>query len=237
MKETVLKFENNLEKGILTKRHKRFLAEIQLQDGTEITAFCPNTGSMKGLAEPGNKVFVRNSNNPKRKLLYTWELVEVDQILVGINTSRSNYLVKEAVKNGVLVELQRYNLIKLEVPFGSNSRLDLLLQNETERCFVEVKNVTLVEKDVALFPDAVTSRGTKHLKHLARIVENGHRAIICFVVQRMDSNSFLPAWQIDPQFSQTLSDVFAKGVEILVYQANISIDEIKIVRKLPFLLK
>lgn len=229
-----MKFENKLEKGILTKRHKRFLAEIQLHDGTEITAYCPNTGSMKGLADPGNTVFVRNSNNPKRKLLYTWELVEVNQLLVGINTHRSNYLVKEAVKNGVLVELQRYNLIKLEVPFGSNSRLDLFLQNETQKCFVEVKNVTLVEKDVALFPDVVTSRGTKHLKHLARIVENGDRAIICFVVQRMDPNSFLPAWQIDPHFSQTLSDVYAKGVEILVYQANISINEIKLVRRLPF---
>ena len=229
-----MKFENKLEKGILIKRHKRFLAEIQLQDGTEITAFCPNTGSMKGLADPGNNVFVLNSDNPNRKLLYTWELVEVDQVLVGINTSRSNYLVKEAVKNGVFVELQGYSQIKLEIPYGPSSRLDLLLQNEREKCYLEVKNVTLVEKDVALFPDAVTSRGTKHLEHLARIVENGDRAIICFVVQRMDPNSFLPEWQIDPLFSQTLSDVFAKGVEILVYQAQISINEIKIVKRLPF---
>jgi sugar fermentation stimulation protein A len=228
-----MKFEFPLVSGTLIQRYKRFLADIKLEDGSFITAHCPNSGSMMGLKEPGNRVYVWDSKNPKRKLQYTWELVEVDSYLVGINTNRPNYLVKEAIENGVIKELQGYKEIKTEVKYGENSRLDLYLKNDDKECFVEVKNVTLVNNQIARFPDAVTSRGTKHLNELLHIVKSGKRGVVCFIIQRMDTSSFETAAEIDSTFSETLQSVVSKGVEVLAYQAKLSLDGIEITKKLP----
>ena len=228
-----MKFEFPLVPGILIQRYKRFLADIKLDDGSIITAHCPNSGSMMNLKKPGNKVYVWDSKNPKRKLQYTWELVEADGVLVGINTNRPNYLVKEAIENGVIEELQGYKTIKTEVKYGKKSRLDIYLKNDNQECFVEVKNVTLTKKEVACFPDAVTARGAKHLNELLHIVKNGNRGVVCFVIQRMDVTSFEPATEIDPTFSKTLQIVASQGVEVLAYQTKISLNRIEIIKKLP----
>ncbi|HDL19586.1 MAG TPA: DNA/RNA nuclease SfsA [Bacteroidetes bacterium] len=227
-----MKFEKNLIKGKLIKRYKRFLADIQLEDSHVITAHCPNSGSMMGLLDEGNDVYVWQSDNPKRKLKYSWELVQSNGTLVGINTMRPNYLVKEAIEAGVIAELQGYPSLKMEVKYGQKSRLDMLLEN-SRKCYVEVKNVTLVKGDIALFPDSVTSRGAKHLDELLHIIREGNRAVVVFVVQREDAVKFVPAIKIDPVFSGKLKDVLSEGVEALAYQAVVSKTEIKIVRKLP----
>lgn len=227
-----MKFEKNLVKGKLIKRYKRFLADIRLEDGQVITAHCANSGSMMGLLDEGNDVYIWQSDNPKRKLKYSWELVQTNGTLVGINTMRPNYLVKEAIESGIITELQGYPSLKMEVKYGQKSRLDLLLENH-HKCYVEVKNVTLVEGDIALFPDSVTSRGAKHLDELLHIVREGNRAALVFVVQREDAVKFAPAIKIDPVFSNKLKAVVSEGVEALAYQAAISQTEIKIVKKLP----
>jgi len=226
-----------LTKGTLLKRYKRFLADIRLDNGQDITAHCPNTGSMLSCNESGSTVMVSYHDNPGRKYRYTWELVRVNNKWVGINTMNPNKIVKEAIEQNTIPELLNYEKIRTEVPYGENSRIDLLLQKNKTLCYVEVKNVTLAQDDIALFPDAVTARGTKHLLELANMVKSGHRAVMFYLVQRMDAKVFSPAQHIDPKYSQTLKKVHKAGVEILVYQANISPDEITIKRSIPFKLE
>ena len=161
--------------GILIKRYKRFLADVELPDGSVETVHCPNSGSMKGCAVPGSRVCISLSPNLNRKLPFTWELVETDGHWAGINTGLPNKLVREAIENGTVAELQGYGSLRAEVPYGSHSRIDLLLENPG-RCYVEVKNVTLVENGRALFPDAVTVRGQKHLNELMQVVRDGEGA-------------------------------------------------------------
>ena len=229
-------FPGNLIEGILIKRYKRFLADIELPGGKIITAHTPNTGSMKGCCGPGSRVWVSDSGNPKRKFPLTWELIEVKpHILVGINTGLPNKLVKEAIENGNIKELQGYGNIRQEVSYGEeNSRIDLLLtDHKLGSCYVEIKNVTLVERNIAYFPDAISKRGTKHLRELINEVKRGNRATIFYSVQREDVEEVRPANHIDPEYGETLRVAIESGVEAIAYGAKVSTTEIKLEKQLP----
>lgn len=231
-----MKLPVSLLSGRLIKRYKRFLADVQLDAGDIVTAHCPNSGSMTGCNTPGSEVLLSLSDNPSRKFKYTWELVSVQGYWVGINTARPNNLVREAIESGVVKELQGYPAIRPEVPYGKNSRIDLLLNGSNGNCYVEVKNVTLKEGDKALFPDAVTTRGQKHLSELMEVVRNGSRGVIFFVVQRGDCLSVSPADLIDPEYGRLLREAVRNGVEAVAYQAVVTPEEILLVRPLPILL-
>ncbi len=236
-----MKFDYPLVKGTLIKRYKRFLADMTLENGEQITAHTPNTGSMKGCSEPGSTVWLRDTKNPDRKYPLSWEMVETKpNVLVGINTILSNSLVAEAIENGIITELQDYDLIRREVKYGEeNSRIDLLLIDEKKEsenkpdCYVEVKNVTLVEDETALFPDAVTKRGSKHLRELQAMVKQGKRAVIFYCIQRDDVREFRPADDIDPEYGQLLREAIKSGVEALAYSAKISPQGIELITNVP----
>ena len=219
--------------GTLIKRYKRFLADVVLENGSTVTVHCPNSGSMKGCATPGSRVHISRSANLVRKYPFTWELVEADGFWAGINTGLPNRLVREAIENGTVIELQGYGTIRPEVPYGEHSRIDLLLESPGRRCFVEVKNVTLVENGLALFPDAVTTRGQKHLIELMRVVREGDRGIIFFTVQRGDGKSVSPADAIDPEYGRLLRLAVKNGVEALAYRALVTPQEILLTERLP----
>lgn len=225
-----------LYSGKLIQRYKRFLADVELDNGEVVTAHCPNSGSMMGCNEPGSPVLLSKSDKPSRKLAYTWELIRVKGNWVGINTGYPNRLVKEAIENGVAKELQHYDAIRQEVKYGENSRIDLLLENPDSRCYVEVKNVTLVENEAALFPDAVTTRGQKHLRELMNMIKAGHRSVIFYVVQRADARWVGPADAIDPEYGRLLRMAVNEGVEALAYQAELSPERIFLIRSLPVIL-
>ena len=229
-----MKFEKPTQFGTLIKRYKRFLADIVLEDGQSLTAHCANSGSMKTCAEPGWKVMVSDSQNPKRKLQYTWELVHNNTCWIGINTQIPNKLAAEAISKGIIPELSGYSEIRTEQKYSQSSRVDLLLEKEDEKCFVEVKNVTLVENDVYLFPDAVTERGLKHLNDLSEMKKSGHRAVMLYIIQRSDGKIFKPCHDIDPKYAEKLQDVYNQGIEILPYVANVSPEEITISHKIEF---
>jgi sugar fermentation stimulation protein A len=232
-----LRFERALLPGRLIRRYKRFLADVDLGGGRTITAVCPNTGSMMGCCEPGNRVWLSESGNPSRKYAHTWEIVETrPRVMVGINTALPNKLVRKAIDAGVASELSGYREVLREVRYGhEGSRIDLLLRGERRKaCYVEVKNVTAaVERGVALFPDAVTERGTKHLRELIAMVEAGHRAVLFFCVQRGDVDEVRPADQIDPEYGATLRRALEKGVEALAYRARVSVRGISLEEPLP----
>ncbi len=233
-----MKFASPLIEARLIKRYKRFLADVQLADGSTLTAHCPNTGSMMGVCEPGSRVWLSQSENPDRKYAHTWELIEVGDTLVGINTSLPNRLVEEAIANGIIHPLQGYAEIKREVKFGAeNSRVDLLLSKSNgEQCFVEVKNVTAAVSDgIALFPDAVSKRGSKHLRELMAVVQAGHRAVLVFCVQRDDVEQVRPADEIDAVYGKTLRDALKCGVEVLAYGTHICVKNINIINKLQII--
>jgi sugar fermentation stimulation protein A len=232
-----MKFEKPLIPGKLIKRYKRFLADIELDSGDFITAHCPNSGSMKTCTTPGWKVLLRESDNPKRKYKYTWEMVHNEKCWIGINTMIPNIIAEEAIKNGKIYDLSGYDEIKREVKYGENSRIDILLKNERETCYVEVKNVTLVEEDGNYyFPDAVTSRGLKHLNELMEMKRQGHRAVMLFTIQRNDGKIFKPAAHIDPKYAEGLKLANENGVEILVWQADVSPSKIELKYKIEFVL-
>ena len=219
--------------GVLIRRYQRFLADVELESGETVTAHCPNSGSMKGCAVPGNRVLLSLSSNPKRKLAYTWELVRADGLWVGINTSLPNRLTGEGIELGTVEELAGYDTIRPEVRYGKDSRIDLLLSGPAGLCYVEVKNVTLVNGNVARFPDAVTLRGQKHLHELMREVREGNRGVIFFVVQRADAEVLAPADSIDPEYGRLLRLAVENGVEALAYQAHVDPEEIYLTRSLP----
>ncbi len=231
-----MKMPYPLYPGILIRRYKRFLADIKLENGETVTAHCPNSGSMKGCNAPGSPVLISRSDNPNRKLKYTWELVKTDGVWAGINTGYPNKIVREAIENAKIAELAEYTGIRPEVKYGRNSRIDLLLQKAGGLCYVEIKNVTLVENGRALFPDAVTTRGQKHLLELMEMVKEGHRAVIFFLVQRSDGLAVSPADQIDPEYGRLLRTAVDAGVEALAYQAKISPEEIAVEQKIPVVL-
>jgi sugar fermentation stimulation protein A len=228
-----MKLPQPLLEGTLIRRYQRFLADVSLADGTIVTAHCPNSGSMKGCALPGCTVLLSRSTNPTRKLPYTWELAKIDGIWVGINTSRPNALVHEALCADAIAELSGYDTIRPEVRYGSHSRIDLLLSGQRGQCYVEVKNVTLINGEKALFPDSVTTRGQKHLNELMEVVRQGARGVIFFLVQRADAVAVSPADEIDPEYGRLLRQALGNGVEALAYQATVGPEEIVLCKRLP----
>lgn len=223
-----------LAEGRLVRRRNRFVAEVEL-GGRIVEAHCPNTGSMLGCRDPGSRVWVSAATNPARKLAWTWELVEAARTLVGINTGRSNGLVKEAIEAGAVPGLDGYGSIRSEVKYGEGSRIDLLLAGEGRLpCWVEVKNVTAaVEDGIGYFPDAVTERGAKHLREMAVRVAAGDRAVLVFCVQRADVREVRPADHIDPAYGRGLRQAMAVGVEVLALGARVEPTEIRLLRDLP----
>ena len=228
-----MQFKQELQPGILIKRYKRFLADIELADKKRLTIHCPNTGSMLGCSEPGSPVMISRSDNPGRKYPHTLEMVQAGSTWVGVNTSLTNKLVREALEKRKVKEFGRLDSIVQEVKTSAHTRLDFVMEREGARIYMEVKNCSLAENRVAMFPDAVTARGTKHLHELAALKEQGHKAAVFFCVQRSDADCFMPAHHIDPVYAKTLANVMSKGVMILAYQADVSPKEIKIARKLP----
>ncbi|MBW2407469.1 MAG: DNA/RNA nuclease SfsA [Deltaproteobacteria bacterium] len=221
--------------GILIKRYKRFLTDVKLDDGEIVTAHCPNTGSMKGCCESGRPVYLSFHDNPKRKLKYTWELIEMPTSLVGVNTLVPNRLVFESVKAGVVPELSGYETVKPEVKINTQSRIDLALTAVDRRhCYVEIKNCTLVDNRVAEFPDAVTTRGLKHITELQAMVDSGCRCVMFYFIQRMDAAVFKPADHIDPEYGKGLRRAVKRGLEILAYDVAIDLKGIKLHRKIPY---
>jgi len=199
-----MRFPSPLVPGRLVARYKRFFADVRLTDGRLVTAHCPNSGSMLGCKEPGSPVYLSHQPGRNRKLAWTWEMVRVGRTWVGINTLWPNRLVVEAIEDGTLGELQGYSGIRREVRVSPRSRLDLLLEGGSGRCWVEVKNVTFRSGALAAFPDAVTERGTRHLRELVRLVRAGHSGALVFVVQRGDCSAFRPADEVDPEYGRWL---------------------------------
>jgi sugar fermentation stimulation protein A len=228
-----MRFPSTLIHGTLVQRYKRFLADVQLADGTIVTAHCTNTGSMMGCNAPGSRVYISRSANLKRKLPYTWELIRVKKTWVGINTLHPNRLVAHAIETGIIQELREFDRIRREVLTRPGIRLDLCLEGKTGSCFVEVKNVTLIIDGAAAFPDAVSERGTKHLKELIRLRRKGHRAAVVFVIQRGDCRFFRPADEIDADYGRWLRRASCAGVEVLPYQAKVTWKEIVLTERLP----
>ena len=224
-----------LNRGKLVKRYKRFLADIELPDGKMITAHCPNSGSMKSCSEPGRPVYISSHNNPKRKLKYTWELIEMPTSLVGTNTLVPNRLVFKSLEAEILPSLSGYSTVRKEAVVNAHCRLDFLLENEKkEKCWVEVKNCTLVEDGKARFPDAVTQRGLKHLVEMKKLLKKGDRCVMFYLIQRMDAKVFSPADLIDPVYGKALREARRQGLEILVYDVQIDLSMIRLNMKIPY---
>ncbi|MEQ9110247.1 MAG: DNA/RNA nuclease SfsA [Rhodospirillaceae bacterium] len=233
-----MKFKSPLLKGTLVKRYKRFFADVVLESGETVTAHCANSGSMLSVKPEGAPVWISPANNPKRKLQYTWEIVEIEGHKVGINTAHPNLIVSEAIEAGEIPELAGYDSLRREVKYGQNSRIDALLEAEGKpSCYVEVKNVTmkrdLTPSGKAEFPDSVTSRGAKHLVELADMVADGHRAVMFYLVQREDCFAFSVAGDIDPDYEAGLIAAMKAGVEVICYQCHVTPKEISISGPLP----
>ncbi|MBT8329569.1 MAG: DNA/RNA nuclease SfsA [Desulfofustis sp.] len=226
-------FDAPLKQGTLIRRYKRFLADIELPEGEEITVHCPNSGSMRGCSTPGSPVCFSRSDNPGRKYPHTLEMVHSGNSWIGVNTSRTNQIVAEAIEKGQIKEFPSFDAMRREIKTSAGSRLDLLLEKNGAQAYIEIKNCSLVENGVALFPDAVTKRGTKHLKELERLVGSGCKGVIFFLVQRLDCDCFSPAAAIDPEYATTLAEVRHKGVEILAYQARVTPKSIDVTNSLP----
>lgn len=236
-----MKFPTPLVRGRLVRRYKRFLADITLDNGEVVTATCPNTGSMIGLATPGAIVWLSISTSPTRKYPHTWELVEADlghgPVLVGINTGHPNRLVADAIAAGEIPELAGYAGLRREVKYGLSSRIDILLEDPAKGlAYVEIKNVHLSRKSgLAEFPDSVTERGVKHLAELSAMVAAGHRAVMLYLIQRADADHFAFAGDIDPRYAAAFAAARAAGVEALAYACRLTPEEIMITRPIPFL--
>ena len=224
-----------LIKGKLVKRYKRFLADIILENGEEITAHVPNSGAMTSCIEPNCDVWISFHDNPKRKLKYTLELTKMGENLICTNTGVANKIAIEAIQNKVIKELQGYTSLKPEQKYGQNSRIDILLENENQKCYVEIKSVSLKIDDYLAFPDSITSRGTKHLNELCDMVKDGHRAVMLYVIQRTDDLPFRLACEIDKKYCEVFKEVTKQGVEVLVYQSSINYENILINKPLELL--
>jgi len=229
-----MNFENKLISGVFIKRYKRFFVDVQIENKV-ITAHCPNTGSMKGLLKEGNKVWLSKSNNPDRKLKYTLQIIEDNNSKVGVNTHLTNKIVLDALKNNLIKEFDKNITIKPEVKFGDNTRFDFLITKKDYKAFVEVKNVTLMRKPkIAEFPDAITSRGAKHIEELIKASKKGYEIYIAFIIQREDCNQFAIASDIDPEYSKLLSKAVKKKLNILCYDCKFSSKGIKLNKKIKF---
>ena len=229
-----MRFPDPLERGTLVRRYKRFLADVRLEDGREITAHVANPGGMIGLADPGIEVWLSPARNPARKLRWSWELARIDDKLVGVNTAWPNAIVAEAIDDGRIAELAGYQSLRREVKYGQNSRIDVLLEAPDQTpCYVEVKNVHLKRDHGAEFPDAVTARGTKHLRELASMVAAGSRAVMVYLVQREDCADFRIAGDIDPTYNAAFAEALDNGVEALCYACRLSTERIDLDAPLP----
>ncbi|RME02728.1 MAG: DNA/RNA nuclease SfsA [Planctomycetota bacterium] len=221
-----MKFPHKLIGGRLIRRYKRFLADVVLDNNQQhITAHCPNTGSMKSCAMENAQIYLSYNPSPKRKLAYTWELTQTQQGYVGVHTGRPNQVVAESLRS--IPEFDAFHLLQKEKKFG-DSRIDLLLQGKKKLCYVEIKNVTLLEKDTLYFPDAVTKRGQKHLDDLIQLAKQGHRAVLFFFVNRPEGNEVRPAFHIDPLYAKKLRSAAHHGVEVIAYRARHSLEEIQL---------
>ena len=234
-----MRLPSPLLRGTLIERYKRFLADVRLDDGREVTASCPNTGSMLGLTTPGATVWLSESANPARKYAYTWELVEADlgvgPTLVGINTGLPNRIVAEALEARRIRPLAGYPAFRREVRYGRNSRIDILLEcPKRGLCYVEIKNVHLSRSHgLAEFPDSVTARGTKHLAEMSEMVRNGHRAVMVFLIQRGDAMKLALARDVDPNYGQAFDAAVRAGVEAIALRCRMSLHEITVEKAVP----
>ena len=229
-----MKFNNKLLQGTLIKRYKRFFVDINYQNKT-ITAHCPNSGSMMGLLNKGNSVWFSEASNPKRKLKYTLQIVNVDKKLVGINTQLTNKIVLEALNQKKIKNLVKFDHIKTEAKFSDKTRFDFLISNNKKKCFLEVKNVTLVrDNKIAEFPDAITSRGTKHLKELINAKKKGYESYMLYLIQREDCKSFKIANDIDREYKTAFNEALKNGVKMLCYDCKLSDEEIKLNNQISY---
>lgn len=227
-----MQFSKPLVHGKLIKRYKRFLADVVLDSGEIVIAHCTNSGSMKTCIEEGAEVYLTHVDDPKRKTKYTWEMIKINDDWIGINTGKPNVLVYEAIRDQKIVDLDRYTEAKREVKF-EDSRFDVFAKNNEEECFVEVKNVSMKVGEYARFPDAVTTRGKKHLETLIRVKESGMRAVMFYVIQRSDVSVFGPAYGIDPTYAEALKKAIDNGVEVFAYQAKVTPKGIELIKQLP----
>ena len=227
-----MNFKDKLISGLLIKRYKRFFVDVKINNHI-VTAHCPNTGSMIGLLKEGNKVWLSKSSNPKRKLKYTLEIIEDCKSKVGINTQLTNKIILNALKKNLIKEFKGISEIKTEVKFGSNTRFDFLLLNKKDRIFIEVKNVTLSrKKGTAEFPDAVTTRGLKHINELNKASKKNYKIYILYLIQRDDCNLFKVASDIDPNYAIALKKAVEKKMNILCYDCKFSPKGIELNKKI-----
>ena len=229
-----MNFENKLISGIFIKRYKRFFVDVQIENKL-VTAHCPNTGSMLGLLNEGNKVWLSKSDNPNRKLKYTLQIIEDNKSKVGVNTHLTNKIVLNALENNLIKEFSKDIKIKPEVRFGESTRFDFLISKKNYKAFIEVKNVTLKRKPkIAEFPDAITSRGAKHIHELIKASKKGYKIYIAFIIQREDCDQLSIASDIDPEYSQILSKAIRNKLKVLCYDCKFSSKGIKLNKKIKF---
>ena len=227
-----MNFENKLISGILIKRYKRFFVDVQIENKL-VTAHCPNTGSLLGLLNEGNKVWLTKSDNPNRKLKYTLQIIEDNKSKVGVNTHLTNKIVLNALENNLIKEFSKDIKIKPEVRFGDSTRFDFLISKKNYKAFIEVKNVTLKRKPkIAEFPDAITSRGAKHIHELIKASKKGYKIYIAFIIQREDCDQLSIASDIDPEYSQILSKAIRNKLKVLCYDCKFSTKGIKLNKKI-----
>ena len=230
-----MRFPLPLRRATLLTRYKRFLSDHRFEDGSTVTAHVANPGAMTGLVDEGLETWLSPAANPKRKLPFSWEMVRIGQGLVGVNTGWPNRLAADAIEAGAIPPLAGYDTIRREVAYGTRSRVDLLLETpDRPPCYVEVKNVHLKRGPAAEFPDSVTARGTKHLRELAAVAQGGARAVMLYVVQREDCDSFTLAADIDPAYAAAFAEARTSGVEALAYACRLSTDGIAVDRPLRF---
>ena len=231
-----MNFKNKLISGLFIKRYKRFFVDVKINNQI-VTAHCPNTGSMLGLLKKGNKVWVSKSNNPNRKLKYTLEIIEDKKSKIGVNTHFTNKIVLHALQNNLIKEFKNILEIKPETKFGKNTRFDFLVTNKKDKIFIEVKNVTLSrKKGLAEFPDAVTTRGLKHINELLNAGEKNYKIFILYLIQREDCEAFVIAKDIDPNYAIALNKAVKKNLNIVCYDCKFSSKGIKLNKKIKIII-
>jgi sugar fermentation stimulation protein A len=232
-----MRFSQPLTPGVLVQRYKRFFADVALDDGRAVTAHCPNPGAMLGLNIPGQRVWLSPSDNPKRSLAWTLEIVEDNGVMAGVNTHTPNKLVAEALAAGAIPELAGYVSVRREVKYGEASRVDFLLTDpDRPACWLEIKNCHLRRAGtLAEFPDCVAARSARHLRELSAMIAQGDRAVVLFTVQRQDCDAFSACRDIDPRFAAALDEAADAGVEVLVYECEMARDAIQVGQKLEWL--
>tara|TARA_B100000780_G_scaffold135998_1_gene95257 strand:- start:474 stop:1172 length:699 start_codon:yes stop_codon:yes gene_type:complete len=230
-----MKFTKSLIKGKLVKRYKRFFTDVKVNNEV-VVAHCPNTGSMMGLLDEGNQVFISKNDNPKRKLKYTLEIIKVKKNLIGVNTHFANKIVYHGLSKNLIKEISNIDTIKPEVFFNKETRFDFLIKKKNQKAFVEVKNVTLIRKEmIAEFPDSVTTRGSKHLRTLIEATKKGYKTYLLFLIQIEGAQSFKIAKDIDKEYYENYLLAKKAGVIFLAYRCKISSKEIKIEKKIKII--